>query len=123
MPAFFLVVLSRVGRGLAMGRSPVQGDLPKILKVFVASEVNFIMEQARGPNPWNVQEQFQGMDVYGNSLQSGLFSWGELDQHLLYDKYFSTSEELRFWRLFNSLTNQMEQFPPIRRPLSAGVIG
>jgi hypothetical protein len=43
-------VLSCVGPGLAMGRSPVQGVLPENLNGLVVSEVNFNLEQARGPN-------------------------------------------------------------------------
>jgi len=45
------VVLSCAGRGLVMGRSPVQGHLPKCLKGFVISEVNSDSEQVGGPNP------------------------------------------------------------------------
>jgi hypothetical protein len=30
--------LCRVGRGLAMGRSPIQGDLPKCLNIFIVLE-------------------------------------------------------------------------------------
>jgi hypothetical protein len=41
-------VLSRVGRDLAMGRSPFQGVLPKYLKVLIISEVNSESEQRRG---------------------------------------------------------------------------
>jgi hypothetical protein len=51
MCAFFCVVLSCVDRGLAVGRSPVQGVLPKCLKEFIVSEVNSALEQAREPNP------------------------------------------------------------------------
>jgi hypothetical protein len=36
---------------LAMGRSPVQGDLPKCMKRFVASGVNSESEEARGHKP------------------------------------------------------------------------
>jgi hypothetical protein len=39
---------------LAMGRSSVQGVLPKCLNGFITSEVNCELEQARGPKPWNV---------------------------------------------------------------------
>jgi hypothetical protein len=49
--AFFCVVLSCVGRGLAKGRTPVQRDLPKYLNGFIVSEANTEQEQARGPNP------------------------------------------------------------------------
>jgi hypothetical protein len=48
--AFFCVVLSCVGRGLAMHRSPIQGDLEKCLNGFIFSEVSSELEQARGPN-------------------------------------------------------------------------
>jgi len=41
MSAFFRTVLSCVGSGLAIGRSPAQGVLPKCLSGFTASEVNF----------------------------------------------------------------------------------
>jgi hypothetical protein len=40
-----------VGRGLAIGPSPIQGDLPKCLNVFIVPEVNSDSEQARGSNP------------------------------------------------------------------------
>jgi hypothetical protein len=40
-----------------MGRYPLQGVLPKRLKGFIASHVNSELEQARGPNPWRVQQQ------------------------------------------------------------------
>jgi hypothetical protein len=43
--------LSCVGRGLAVGRSPVKRVLPKRLKEFIVSEVKFELEQARGPDP------------------------------------------------------------------------
>jgi len=43
------VVLSCVDRGLAMGRSPVQGALPKFLNAYISSEVNHISEEAVGP--------------------------------------------------------------------------
>jgi hypothetical protein len=38
-------------RGLATGRSPVQGVLPKYLKEFLVSELNCELEQVRGSNP------------------------------------------------------------------------
>jgi len=47
----FSVGLFHVGRGIAMGRSPVQGVLPKCLNVFIVLEVNSESEQTRGPNP------------------------------------------------------------------------
>jgi hypothetical protein len=50
MPAFFRVVLSRVGRDLAMGQCPVQRVLPKCLKRFIVPGVNYESEQAREPN-------------------------------------------------------------------------
>jgi hypothetical protein len=53
--AFFCVVLSCVGLGLAMGWSPVQGVLPKWLNGFIVSEVNSQPEQTRELNPWNKQ--------------------------------------------------------------------
>jgi hypothetical protein len=46
VPAFLYVVLSCVGKGLEMGRSPIQGVLPKCPKRFIASELNFESEQA-----------------------------------------------------------------------------
>jgi hypothetical protein len=50
MSVFFcVVVLSRVGRGLAMGRRPVQGVLPKGLSGFMVSEVG--CEPATESNP------------------------------------------------------------------------
>jgi hypothetical protein len=39
-----------VFRGLVMGRSPIQGVLPKCLNGFTVSEVNSGSEEARGPN-------------------------------------------------------------------------
>jgi len=53
--AFFCVVLSCIDRGLAMGRSPIQGVQSNYLKDLVVSDVNSESEQARGPNPQNVQ--------------------------------------------------------------------
>jgi hypothetical protein len=50
VPVSFFVALFSVSRGLTMGRSPVQGVLPKCLKRFIVSEVHFESEQARGPN-------------------------------------------------------------------------
>jgi hypothetical protein len=51
----FCVVLSYVGRGLSMDRSPIQGVLPNCLKDLTVSEVNSESEQARGHNHWNVE--------------------------------------------------------------------
>jgi hypothetical protein len=48
------VVLSCVGTGLGMSRSPVQGVLPKCLKGFIVSAVKSELEEVRGPNPWNI---------------------------------------------------------------------
>jgi hypothetical protein len=50
MSMLFCVVLSCVGRGLAVGCSPVQVVLPKYLKGFIVSEVNSESEQFRGPD-------------------------------------------------------------------------
>jgi len=36
---------------------PVQGVLPKRLNEFIFSEVDSQFEQAREPNPWNMQHQ------------------------------------------------------------------
>jgi hypothetical protein len=47
MSAFFCVVLSCEGKDLAMGRSPVQGHLPKCLNGFVVSEFNPEFEENR----------------------------------------------------------------------------
>jgi hypothetical protein len=44
-------VLSSVGRGLAMDRSPILGILPKCLNGFIISQVNSGSEHVRGPNP------------------------------------------------------------------------
>jgi hypothetical protein len=44
----FYVVLHCVGRGLAMGRSPIQGVLPKRPNGFVVSEVNSELERTTG---------------------------------------------------------------------------
>jgi hypothetical protein len=46
----FSVVLSCVGRRLAMGRSAAQSVLPRCMKGFIVSEVNFELEQTRTPN-------------------------------------------------------------------------
>jgi len=46
----FLCCAVCVGRGLAMGRFPVQGVLQKCLKGFIVSEVNCESEQANGLN-------------------------------------------------------------------------
>jgi hypothetical protein len=51
MSVFFCVVLSCVGRGPAMDRSPVQGVPPKCLNGFIVLESNSDLEQATGPNP------------------------------------------------------------------------
>jgi hypothetical protein len=42
-----------------MGRSPVQGVLPKYLNGFIVSEVNCKSEQAGGPNTWNIQREIK----------------------------------------------------------------
>jgi hypothetical protein len=49
------VLLSCVGTVLAMGRSSIQGVLPKCVEEFIVSEVGSNSEQAIGHNPWNVQ--------------------------------------------------------------------
>jgi len=46
---FFYVVLPCVCRGLEMGRSPIQRDLPKCLNRFTVSELNSESKPARGP--------------------------------------------------------------------------
>jgi len=51
MSTFFCVVLSCVGRDLAMGRSPIQGVVLKCQNGFLGSEVKSELEQARGSNP------------------------------------------------------------------------
>jgi len=43
-------------RGLATGRSPIQGVLPKCQNGFTVLEVNSESEQDRGPNPWKEQQ-------------------------------------------------------------------
>jgi hypothetical protein len=45
---FSVFVLSYIGRGLAMVRSPIKGVLPHIKIIF--SEANSELEQARRPN-------------------------------------------------------------------------
>jgi hypothetical protein len=57
MSAFLCVVLPYVGKDLPMGRSPIQGVLPKYLKGFTVSEVNSDSEQVRGHDPESVQQQ------------------------------------------------------------------
>jgi hypothetical protein len=54
MSAFFYVVLSSVGTGLAIGRSPTLGILPTYLNGFIVLEVNSEPEQAGRLNPLNV---------------------------------------------------------------------
>jgi hypothetical protein len=49
--AFFCLVLSCVGRGLAFGRSPVQGVLPTVQYVRKFQKINSEPEQAKRPNP------------------------------------------------------------------------
>jgi hypothetical protein len=51
MSAYFCVVPSYTGRGLAMGRSPIQGVVLKCQNGFLGSEVKSELEQARGSNP------------------------------------------------------------------------
>jgi hypothetical protein len=53
--AFVWVQLSYVCTDPAMGRSPIQGALPKWLKGFIVSKVNSDSEQTEGPNTWNEQ--------------------------------------------------------------------
>jgi hypothetical protein len=38
-----------------MGRSPIQGVLPKCEKGFIVLEVNSDSKLAREPNPWNIK--------------------------------------------------------------------
>jgi len=52
---FSYVVLSRVGRGLAMNRNPIQAIPLRCLKQFMFAEVNYDLKQVRGPDPLNVQ--------------------------------------------------------------------
>jgi len=49
-------MLSCVGTGLAIGRSPIQGALPQRLNGFIVSEFYSDSDQARGANPhlWTV---------------------------------------------------------------------
>jgi hypothetical protein len=60
MSAFFSVVLLYVDRGLATGRSPVQGVLSKYLKGFVVSQVNSDSGKVTGPNPGKKQSKYKG---------------------------------------------------------------
>jgi len=49
---FFSVLLSCVGSGIAVGRSPIQGILPNVQKqIHKFQKSNSESEQARGPNP------------------------------------------------------------------------
>jgi hypothetical protein len=50
--SFFCVVLSCVGRGLALGWSPIQGDLPNVYRFVNSEKLNSESEQAMRPNPW-----------------------------------------------------------------------
>jgi hypothetical protein len=45
------IILSCVGTGLAMGRSPIQGAVPICLQVLTVPKVNSESEFSRGPNP------------------------------------------------------------------------
>jgi len=53
---FFRIVLSCVGRGLAMGRFPFKGVLLKRVKGFIVSGVN--STQVRGPNGWKLKTKY-----------------------------------------------------------------
>jgi hypothetical protein len=57
MSTFFYVVLSCVGRGLQMGRFPLEGVLPKCLNGFRISEVDSELEGRRRPNPCSAPQQ------------------------------------------------------------------
>jgi len=71
LEAFLYVVLSHVGRDLAMGRSPVQGVLPKCLKGSIVSEANSESQQARRPNLWEVQVRKHKWDlIFGSFITS-----------------------------------------------------
>jgi hypothetical protein len=50
--AFFCVVLSCVGRGLASGWSTVQGVLPNIHRFIKSEKLNSGSEKTMGSNPW-----------------------------------------------------------------------
>jgi hypothetical protein len=50
MSIFFSVLLSCIGRGLAMGRFAVQGMLLTCLNGFIISEIYYESEQAKGIN-------------------------------------------------------------------------
>jgi hypothetical protein len=50
--AFYCVVLSSVGRGLASGWSPVQGVLPTVQPMLKIQKINSEPEQAKRPDPW-----------------------------------------------------------------------
>jgi hypothetical protein len=51
MSAFYCVVLSCVGRGLAVGRFAIHRILPKCLERFRVARVNSVPEQARASCP------------------------------------------------------------------------
>jgi hypothetical protein len=56
MTVFYCVMLSCVGRDLAVGRSPVQGVQSKLFNVFRILEVNSEMEKVRGTKSPNVKQ-------------------------------------------------------------------
>jgi len=51
-----------VGRGLASGRSPVQGVLPTVKIDSKVQKINSEPEQAKRPNPWNTTMMDGWMD-------------------------------------------------------------
>lgn len=53
------VILCCVGRGLAMGWTPVQEFLPKCLNGFIISGNDSELEEATGSNPWRAQQKQQ----------------------------------------------------------------
>jgi hypothetical protein len=62
-------VLSCVGRDIAMGRYSVQGVLPKYLKGFTVSKLNYDSENDKGPIPLNVQAQMGSVRTLNRKLK------------------------------------------------------
>jgi len=71
---FLCVVLSCVGRGLPMGRSPVQRVLPKSLNGLIVLEVNSEPEQVSVLNP-RKEQQIYNPTIGLCSLAHGLQCW------------------------------------------------
>jgi hypothetical protein len=56
MFSFFCVLLSCIGIGFVMCRSPIQGVLPVCLKGFTESELNFDSQHTKKPDLYKIQQ-------------------------------------------------------------------